>query len=576
MDYVDQWLMAIIFGLTLIGLVRYQHAPERVFAAAALACLAFGLASTESLLTNATNPGLVTLLLLLVCSFAIDRTSLLRVICSKLIVPSKVATYSRLLLGTALSSALLNNTAVVATLITPIKNNSVINPSKLLLPLSYAAILGGTLTLVGTSTNLIVNSMVLEKGLPSLGFFDFTLVGAMACASCFVVVLLRLSVLPKHKVQDTTKPSYFIEAQVAPTSSLCGRTIVENNLRNLDSLYLLEIIRHGKLISPVRPNTLVQANDRLIFTGDVSKVKVLQQFDGLRLFAEQDDLLFDNLTEVLVKPGASIIGLSIKQSSFRARFDAGVVAIRREGGMLSGKLGDMVIKAGDFLVLAVGKDFAGRRNLSKNFFLLSGVTPENILLGWRNSYTVIGFVVTVAASVLLPITLLECLLYFVASLFAFGCLSVNEVKRRFPFGIWLIVSAALTLSNGLENSGLSTQLAHWVEHYVNDKSVMLAFVCVYLITLLLTEMVTNNAAAALIFPIAYNVAQGLGVDPMPFIMAVAFAASGSFILPYGYQTNLMVFNAGHYQLKEFLKMGIPVSLTYSAVVLYMIPVVFPF
>lgn len=573
---IAQWLMIAIFVVTLVGLVKYQNKPESVFAFATLSSLLLSLVSTEQFFTNAVNPGLLTLVLLIICSYALERTSFLRLISNSLISGSVKSIYVKLLFGAAIASAFLNNTAVVATLITPIKNNKRINPSRLLLPLSYAAILGGALTLVGTSTNLIVNSMVIDQGLPSLGFFDFTLIGICVLVACLTVLFISLNALPLRDIDKQEHSQYFLEAEVATDSKLIGRTIDENGLRNLDSLFLVEVIRKGYLISPVTPDERVLAGDKLIFTGDVSKVLVLQQFDGLTLFAEQDDLLLNNLTEVLIKPGSSIIGMTLKKSGFRSRFDAAVVAIRREGGVLSGKLGELTIQSGDFLVLAVGNDFATRHNLSKNFFILSGVKPENMLSGWRDKYTLIGFVVAILSSVVLSVPLLKALLFYLAGLFIFKCLATSEVKRRIPIEIWLIVASALTLSTGIENTGLSTVIANGVEGLLTDKSVMIAFVFVFLITVVLTEVITNNAAAALIFPIAYNIALGLGVDPMPFIMAVAFGASASFISPYGYQTNVMVFNAGNYRLMDFVKVGLPVSITYCAIVIYMIPLMFPF
>ncbi|KGJ97157.1 SLC13 family permease [Thalassotalea sp. ND16A] len=573
---IDQWLMLAIFAGTLVGLVKYQHSPERVFAAATMACLVLSFVSTEQIFDNAINPGLLTLILLINCSFAFERTSFLRVLASKLINKSPLRSYLRTLLTTAFASAILNNTAVVATLISPIKNNKFINPGRLLLPLSYAAILGGTLTLVGTSTNLIVNSMLIERGLPSLKFFDFTLVGLAAMGACLLVLFIRIRTLPKTEADPKDDKHYFVEAEVTGDSKLIGSSIEENGLRSMDSLFLIEIIRHGHLISPVTPEEYIQPGDKLIFTGDISKVFVLQQFDGLQLFAEQDGLLRDNLTEVLIKPGSAIIGLTLKKAGFRARFDAAVVAIRREGSTLSGKLGDLVIQSGDFLVLAVGNDFVSRTNLTKNFFILTGVEPEDMLSGWRDKFTLIGFLAAIGSSVFFEVALLKCLMFYMAALFAFNCLSINEIKRRFPLEIWLIVVSALTLATALESTGISLVIADLVHSFLQDKSVMIAFVAVFIITLILTEVITNNAAAALVFPIAYNIAIGLEANPLPFIMAVAFGASGSFISPYGYQTNVMVFNAGNYRLKDFVKVGVPVSITYSAVVLYMIPLVFPF
>ncbi|WDE00555.1 SLC13 family permease [Thalassomonas actiniarum] len=571
-----QWLMVIIFLATLFGLIKYQQKPERVFACATLLCLATSFVSTDDILANAVNPGLVTLILLVLCSFVFERSSVLRHLAVLIFNGSKIKSVVRTLFFSAFASALMSNTAVVASLISTIKNNKVINPGKLLLPLSYAAILGGTLTLVGTSTNLIVNSMLIEQNHPGLNFFDFTLIGAAALLVCLGVIFVRLRSLPDMDVSRLEGQNYMVEAEVTPQSSLLGKSVEENGLRHLDSLFLVEVIRCGRLISPVTPEEVLQGGDKLIFSGDISKVLTLQQFDGLTLFAQQDGLLRDNLTEVLIKPDAAVVGKSLKTAGFRARFDAAVVAIRREGGALSGKLGDIVIQPGDFLVLAVGKDFSARSNLSKNFFIISGHKPDDMLHGWRNKLAVFGFLGAIAVSVFTVISLLECLLFYVALLIFTGCLTINEIKRRFPLEIWLIVLSALTLAKALENSGVSLVLAGAFEQLLLGSSIYIAFIAVFVMTLVITETVTNNAAAALVFPVAYNMALGLGVSPLPFVMAVAFAASGSFVSPYGYQTNVMVYSAGNYKLSDVVKFGIPVSLTYSVIVLLMIPLIYPF
>jgi di/tricarboxylate transporter len=571
-----QWMILLIFIVTFIGLFKYQQKPEKVFAASMLACLATSLVSANEILVNAVNPGLVTLVLLVLCSFTFERTSVLRRISAVIINGSKFRTTLKTLVCTAFSSALMSNTAVVAALISTIKKNTLINPGKLLLPLSFSAILGGTLTLVGTSTNLIVNSLLIEQGQSGLGFFDFTLVGLVAFVACLVVILATQHKLPNLTVEDFSCDQYLLEAEVSLSSKLVGETIEDNGLRNLDALFLVEVVRQGRLISPVAPDEVLQGGDKLIFTGDVSKVLTLQQFDGLSLFAEQDGLLRDNLTEVLIKPDSAVIGKNLKKAGFRARFDAAVVAIRREGSQLSGKLGDIKIQSGDFLVLAVGNDFSARTNLSKNFYILSGHTPENMLSGWRDSLTVFGFLLAIACSVVTSISLLKCLIFYFALLILTGCLTVNEIKRRFPLEIWMIVLGALTLAKAFETSGVAELLAHNIETLLHGQSVYLAFIVVFFLSLLMTELITNSAAAALVFPLAYSMALGLGVNPITFVMAVAFGASGSFISPYGYQTNLMVFNAGNYRLLDFVKFGLPVSIVYSAVVLVMIPIIFPF
>lgn len=573
---IEQWLMIAIFIATFVSLVKYSKAPERVFSVTILLCLALSFVTVDDILNNAVNPGLVTLILLVLCSFSFERTSILRQLSSRIFSGSRVYSTFRLLLGTAFSSALMSNTAVVATLISTIKNNKLINPGKLLLPLSYAAILGGTLTLVGTSTNLIVNSLLIKQGQAGFSFFDFSLIGLTALMLCLMVVVARSRFLPEMAVDNLDSNQYLLEAEVAIHSSLIGKTIEDNGLRSLDSLFLVEIVRQGRLISPVSPEETLQAKDKLIFSGDVSKVLIIQQFDGLTLFAEQDDLLRDNLTEVLVKSDSTIAGKSLKDAGFRARFDAAVVAVRREGGALSGKLGDIVIQPGDFLVLAVGPDFSRRPNLSKNFYILSGHQADNMLSGWRDKATVLGFITTITVSVFTTLPLLTCLFAYLAFLIFSGALTVNEIKRRFPLEIWMIVLGALTLASAFENTGVATTFAQYIEQLLHGKSVYLAFVVIFIVTLVMTELITNSAAAALSFPIAYNIALGLGVDPTPFVMAVAFAASGSFISPYGYQTNVMVYNAGNYQLSDFVKFGLPISIIYSISVITMIPLVFPF
>ena len=262
---------------------------------------------------------------------------------------------------------------------------------------------------------------------------------------------------------------------------MIGLTIEDNGLRNLDSLFLVEIVRDGRLISPVSPDEVIKGKDKLIFTGDISKVLTLQQFDGLTLFAEKDGLLRDNLTEVLIKPDSAVIGKNLKKAGFRARFDAAVVAIRREGTQLSGKLGDIKIQSGDFLVLAVGNDFSARTNLSKNFFILSGHKPENMLSGWRDSVTVFGFLATIATSVLFEIALLKCLMFYIALLILSGCLTVNEIKRRFPLEIWMVVLGALTLAKAFENSGLAELLAGQIESVLQGQSVYLTLIAIFFI-----------------------------------------------------------------------------------------------
>lgn len=566
--------IAGLLALLITGVVR----PAIAFVTLAGAYLVLGLVDTATLLRQYTNPALATLLLLLLVSLALERTPLLDRLSQHLLNGSPRTATARLMGTSAVLSAFLNNTAVVATFLGAISRQRRIAPSRLLIPLSYASILGGMTTLVGTSTNLVVNSFALGSGGFELGMFQFSLVGVPVALLTFVVLLWRARSLPHHQPEDTAeKLSYFLAADLQPTSPLVGKSIESNGLRNLDGLYLVEIERQGRLISPVGPDEVLQAHDTLVFTGEVSKVQALQRFPGLTLFGHHaDDLLATNLVEVVISHESELAGQTLQEVDFRSMFNAGVVGIRRGDKRLEGQLGKIPLRVGDCLVLAVGSDFRQHRNLDRNFHLLSGSLTRPQLKRRESLLTLAGFatVIGLAAADLLP--LFHGLLLLMGGLLLGKVLSVAELRRRFPFELWLIIGSALALAQALENSGAAAVLADGVQLVFNGHGVYAAFAGCYLLTLLLTETVTNNAAAALAFPVAWTTAQAFGVDPLPFIMAVAYGASACFLIPYGYQTHLMVYSPGRYRIKDFLKIGLPVSLTYSTGVLVLTPLVFPF
>nr|WP_052772062.1 SLC13 family permease [Vibrio mexicanus] len=556
-----------MFITTIAALIRFQSKPERVFGVLLLTLYVLNLVSTEQVVTSFANQGVLTLILLMVCSLALEKTRLLRLVANYVIKANYRRSWLNLFTFSALSSSVLNNTAVVSTMLAPIRNNPHHPASRLLIPLSYAAILGGTLTLVGTSTNLIVNSMVVEAGYPALGFFDFTLIGSALVVTCGITLFFASRWLPNRVDRQKVISDYFIDTKVMQGSGLVGRTVEANGLRNLESLFLVEIQRAGQLISPVTPSEVIQEGDRLLFSGDIKKVTLLEQFSGLASFANKNGLPLDNLSEVIVRPESVLVGKTLKRTGFRALFDAAVVAIKRDGEHISGKLGDVVLKPGDFLVLAVGEDFKHRHNISKNFYLLSGVETEQTLSTNKEWFAVGGFGLAIAMSALGFVPLFQSMLLLLSALLFTRSLTANEILQRLPTSIWLIISSALLLSHALTNAGVPVLLDEWVMSNQDYLTPFIALCVIYLATWWLTELVTNNAAAALMFPIAMGLASSLGVEPSAYIMAVAFGASASFISPYGYQTNLMVFNAGQYQLIDFIKVGLPVSLVYSAVTL---------
>lgn len=559
-----------LFLSCIIGLIRFQRYPERVFGALLMILFISGIVTNQQVISSFANQGLLTLILLMICSLAIEKTKLLRVLGSAIIRPDYTSTWLRLFSFTALASAVLNNTAVVSTMLAPLRNNSHHPASKLLLPLSYAAIFGGTLTLIGTSTNLIVNSMMLEANLPGLNFFDFTPIGAAVVVGCGLGLMLLSSWLPEHKTEQAIASDYFVDLKVQTNSTLIGKTIEQNGLRNLEALFLVEIFRSGRLISPVSPHEAIEANDRLIFSGDIKKITLLNQFDGLTSFADKNGLPLNNLSEVIIRPDSFLIDKTLKHAGFRALFDAAVVGIRRDGEAISGKLGDVVLCAGDYLTLAVGEDFKTRRNILKNFYLVSDIETERLLGGVKEKLSVFGFLLAIGLSAIGAVSLFKSMLILLGALLLCGCLTANEIMQRLPRNIWLIIGSALLLSQALTTTGALEPLSVWIQYHQNSFTPFTALVIIYALTWFLTELVTNNAAAALMFPIALSLSQSLGVEPKSLMLAVAFGASASFITPYGYQTNLMVYSAGSYRLQDFLKIGLPISLIYGIVVVGMI------
>ena len=555
------------FLCTIGALVFSRKRPSFVFSFSLLALIVGQQLNLQQIANNLTNQGLITLVLLLLVSNAVDKTAFIKRIGRKLVVTNFATSFWRLFAITFSSSALLNNTAIVASLTGPVKQNQYHLSSKLLIPLSYSAILGGTVTLIGTSTNLIVDSFLIEHGHAGFNFWDFTLYGLVAGLSCGLLMFALTPLLPEIENRKETFKEYFIEAKVAEDSELVGKTVEQNHLRNLPELFLVEIIRGGKLVSPVTPDIIILANDKLIFSGNVKKVDSLSHIKGLTLFAETNGLLQENLTEVIVSNRAPIIGRTLKALGFRALFDAAVVAIRRDGEQLSGKLGEIKLQAGDFLLLATGQDFLARSNLTKNFFILSEQRIATKLSNRQEWLTLGGFLLTVALAASSIINLATGLLFLIALLVVSGVTSNAEIKRNLPINLIVVIVGALSLATALEKTGVIGLVTETLMPYLSGSSPFIALVGVYLLTLLLTELVTNNAAAALMFPFAYGLVEVLQVPLMPFALAVAFAASASFISPYGYQTNLLVFSATNYKFKDFARYGVSISILYSAIVL---------
>lgn len=572
----EQGFVLALLALIIVSLLASKLKPSVIFAGSAFIAFMVGMIDLPSLAKNFTNSSLLTLVLLILSSCALEKTRLISWVGRYISEGRLGSVVGKLGLSTAILSSFTNNTAVVVSLIGAIKRNQRHAPSRLLIPLSYAAILGGTLTLIGTSTNLIINSFVEDAGLPSLSFFAPTTIGIAVLFGGLLILIPLSYLLPQYDEGSQDELPYFLEARVEGGSPLVGKSITENNLRALRKLFLAEVIREGKTIASVDPDMVLLAGDRLLFCGDIESVTTLQEINGLTLFG-QHHLNGQNLIEVIVSQSASIRGKSIKSSQFRDRFDAVVVAIRRGHERLEGGLGKIELQAGDTLVLVPGKNFEqSKQQLKREFVIISDLDSAAKLDGDKSALVLLGFAGVIAAELLNLFPIIKGLSVYLLALLALGVINIGELRRRFPIDIVVIVGAALSIAQLMLSSGLSVQLGNMFMDLFNGWGVMGALIAVYLITLVLTELITNNAAAALAFPIGYSMALGYGVDPMPFIMAVLFGASASFISPYGYQTNLLVFSVGNYTLLDYVKVGLPMSIIYSVLVLTLIPYFFPF
>lgn len=572
----QQLILTFIMLTLVVCLFGTRLKPAWLFATAIGVSYLSGLIELETMLVNFANESLITLVLLILISIGIEKTALVRALSRSLAQGSLSKSVTKLGFSTAILSSFTNNTAVVATLISAIKENTHHAPSKLLLPLSYAAILGGTLTLIGTSTNLIVNGFAVEAGMAPLGFFDFTLVGIAVVLIGMAAMLLLVKLLPDHGHSDEDVIPFFLEGKVTDGSTLIGKSIEQNGLRELKDLFLAEIIRTNERICPVTPKEIIQNGDILLFSGDLKSVPLLKQFSGLKVVHEKHEVAMEHLIEVVVSHSASFVGKTLKEANFREEYNAAVVAIRRGHTRLEGSFATIKLQAGDSLILAPGAKFKDNKKLKREFVYISGLDLQSHLGAKQSQGVFAGFIAVLSLGILDIVPLVKGLMVLLLGLMLFGVISLAEIKRRFPLELLVIVGSAIGLAKLMISSGLAGEISSSILSVLGSWGPYAAFVAIFILTLICTELVTNNAAAALSFPIAYALALGFDVSPIPFVMAVAFGASASFISPFGYQTNLMVYSAGNYQIKDYIRVGVPMSIVYSATVLTLIPLVFPF
>jgi di/tricarboxylate transporter len=594
------WFALVVTGLVVVGLAR-NLAADALLWGAVLACGLAGILRLEEMFVGFTNSGMLTIAALYVVAAGVRETGALDLVARRFLrgVRSTRELMVRLGIVVPVLAAFLNNTPVVAMLIpmlTRWSSKHRVSPSQLLIPVSFMSILGGMTTLIGTSTNLVVHGMMadtaaarpeLAHSLRPMALFEIGAVG-IPCAVLGVVYLILFSrrLLPERvdmlEEIGATPREYLVEMKVADDCQFVGMHVEEAGLRHLHGLYLHEIVRGGELIAPVQPDHLIEAGDVLSFSGVVSQIVDLEKLPGLIPVADpgyEHELSVQRermLTEAVVSPTSPIIGQSIIESNFRALYNAAVVAVHRGGTRLSGRVGEVVLRSGDTLLLQTGPHFVDAHRNNRDFFLVSGVAdsqpPRHAQAGL--SLVLLGLMVVLLMTQVMPTVLSAFLI--AGAMIAGRCISVPSARQALELQTLFAIAGAIALGLALFKSGAVHAIAQTTVATVGLWGPYAVLAALAILTMLFTEVVTNTAAAALMFPLAVATALDLGVDPRPFVMVVALIASASFLTPIGYQTNLMVYGPGGYRFTDFTRVGLPLSALLIVAATLFAPLVWPF
>ncbi|MFW6371194.1 MAG: SLC13 family permease, partial [Bacteroidota bacterium] len=480
-------------------------------------------------------------------------------------------------------SAWINNTPLVAFMMPYVYNwaeKKGIANSKVMIPLSYAALMGGTITLIGTSTNLIVNGLSVESGREPLYLFNFAWVGIPATiVGVIYLVFVGSRLLPSRKdildkFAEKTR-EYMVETIVPPLSSFTGKTIEQAQLRNLKDIYLIQIVRENEIIAPVSPKEVIRKNDRLFFVGNTKMIiKLVEGNRNLILpyGAGMINKSENNIIEVIVTNNSKLHNQAAKEYNFRKKYDAAIIAIQRNGEKLTGKIGETKLKTGDLLLLVAGQNFTAERD--EDFTVVTRVKKIEKIPAWKTTGFFILLFASFGLAVAKVLSLFISLLVVIAFTAVFNMIKLEQVKRSIDFNLFFILVLALAVGKAIANSGTADLVAGPIISLINDNSI-LALIILYLITNITSMFVTNAAAVAITFPVAMAVAGNLGVqDYRPFILIIAYAASAEFMTPFGYQTNLMVYGPGGYKFKDYIKVGFPLSIIYLIITVMVLSLVF--
>jgi len=585
----DAVMTLAVMGGCAAALLLTRIAPDAILVAGLAVLLISGVVSPADGLAGFANPGTLTVAAFYVIAAGLRETGALDLMVGPLFRDThtiRKAT-ARMTGPVMIMSGFVANTPVVASFVPAVSDwarQRGLPPSKLLMSLSYAAILGGACTLAGTTTNLVVNGLLLDAtGGQGLGFFELAWVGVPCALIGFVYLLVAgPALLPDRSpaLEELRNiREYTVEMLISENSPLAGKTVEEAGLRHLNALFLIEIDRAGMALPAVSSDEILRDGDRLVFAGASESVLDLQQIRGLepatdQVFKLEGPRSERRFFEAVVGRDSAYAGRSIRESRFRTRCGAVVIAVARNGSRIRGKLGDILIEPGDTLLLESTQDFAARQRAASDFLLvrpMDGVTlrrHDKAPLAWA----ILAVVVIAATSGWL--SLLQAAFLGAGAMVVARCCTVNQARSSVDLQVILVIAAAFGIGKAMESTGAGTVIGDQILALGGDHPLAL-LAAVYLTTSLLTALVTNNAAAVLVFPVALAAATQAGVDVMPIAVIVAVAASASFITPIGYQTNLMVYGPGGYRAADYLRFGLPLHLILAVTTILLVPVIWP-
>jgi di/tricarboxylate transporter len=586
----EAWLtLSVVVGcFTTMAFTRVS--PDIIMSGGLTLLLVSGVLLPEEALAGFANQGMLTVAVLYVVVSGLTETGAVGWIVQHILGRPRTMfqAQARLMAPAAILSAFLNNTPVVAVFLPAVKvwaRHNNLNLSRLLIPLSYASIVGGTCTLIGTSTNLVVNGLLLDQvGSPGLDMFDLAWIGLPITVSALLFILMFSGkLLPDRNeplLHSDNMREYTTEMIVEEGSPLEGCSIEKAGLRSLHGLFLAEIERDGDSMPAVDPHARLEANDRLIFVGAIESVVDLHRIRGLapatnQVLKLEGDRKDRSFFEAVVSGTCPLAGKSVREGRFRTHYHAVIIALARNGERQRGKIGDMVLRTGDTLLLEARPNFIDQQGRSRDFLLVSevgGFHPPNHKGAPVALAITIGMVVVAASGLL---SMLEATLVAAGFMIASGCTSGRVARQAPDWQVLVVIATSFGVGAALQTSGAAGVLADVIIGLAGGNP-WATLTLVFTATALLTSIATNNVAAVLAFPIALSASDQMGVDIMPFAVTIMVAASASFATPIGYQTNLMVYNAGGYRFADFVRIGVPLTLLVGLVTVGLVPLIWGF